>query len=178
MKKIGSYIAGIVLPLAFALPANTQNFDRSSLDSLFNSGMSKEISRAYESTAIEASEIPEPSPLSKSENHILKFCPGARVDQGIFAVGYDYFDEKTREANVYVYDATHVDYKYPKVKASIPARVMFKSQDEPLTVTYELSIEKMYKPNNANAPKNCIDLKVRRTEDRMQNFGDFLPGKN
>ncbi|MBU2523437.1 MAG: hypothetical protein KKE23_04070 [Nanoarchaeota archaeon] len=191
--KKGAY--AIAFPLAFAAYGNAQNFDKESLDSLFNSSEKiNAIGKAYSNIIQDNKDnqkIQNKAPISKNGYLILKICPKNRVDEGDFAIGYDFFNKKTGEANFYIYDSKQVDYQYPKIKVStsasegnieqlnpsnqVPTRLVFGNQYEPTTIIYELSIERMYGYNDTKPAKNCVDLKVQRTEDGMPHYGDFLP---
>ncbi|MBU2523436.1 MAG: hypothetical protein KKE23_04065 [Nanoarchaeota archaeon] len=194
--KIKKYLAGIALPLALAAPIYGQNnnfssdlekaakniqiesFDKSTLDSFFNSGKLNGISKGYDNI------IQDKSKIQRNTYH-FEVCPKTLKDLGPVRIDYQRFNKRWNRAyfsvdsifdNNEIYNSggfsilTSTNASNPDVGDLNKYHLENTNKDKTIKRRYDLFINKIYE-------NRCLNMTVLYQEEKRTSFGEFLPGK-
>lgn len=194
MVSTKKYLVGLALPLAFAIPANGQNFELQklnvkSLESIFSS---QDAPKIPEVTKGEPSYMIIDQSPKKGTYKLPSLCPNNIRDAGPFGVNYRGFRQRwglvdlsviSIPQNAPMFDSgtfsirTSTNASHPDVNQLNKYSFETTNNERSITRKYSLTIDR-------RDMGNCIDLTVSYEEERKAlqptnnypgNFGTYLP---
>lgn len=182
-NKLITYLAGLTLPLAFAIPVNPQEFElqkinTKNIESFFVSENIPQAPQAYEVIQENKSKI-------SRETYNINMCPKADYNLGKLIITYEMFKKQWNRPYFSVKSIFgNNDTDYSGVFSIVTAtntvhtnpnnlnkyHLESTNKDKTIKRKYDFRLNKLHE-------EGCVDATIFYEEEKKTSFGDFLPGK-